>query len=89
MSFNITPPLSIAHLFGNWLNGVVKSKKANIRVGVCAILSAIRHVRNDFIFNKLCFPSFLQVIPVAVCGPISSRRSSARPWIPGATVSRR
>jgi hypothetical protein len=30
MSFNITPPLSIAHIFGNWLNGVEKSEKANI-----------------------------------------------------------
>jgi hypothetical protein len=40
MPFNITPPLSIAHLFENWLNRAVKCEKANIRVGVCAILTA-------------------------------------------------
>jgi hypothetical protein len=55
MAFNITPPLSIAHMFGNWLNGFVKSEKTNVRVGIYAILTAIWHVRNDFIFNKSCF----------------------------------
>jgi hypothetical protein len=55
MYFNITPPSSIAHLFKNWINGVIKSEKANIRVGVCAILSAIWLVCNEFIFNKSCF----------------------------------
>jgi hypothetical protein len=66
MALNITPPVNIAHMFGTWLNGIVKSKKRNIRVGVCAILTAIWHVRNDFIFNKSCFPTFLQVIPLTV-----------------------
>jgi hypothetical protein len=66
MAFNITPLLSIAHMFRNWLNGVVKSEKTNNRVGVCDILMAIWHVWNDFIFNKLCFPTFLQVIPLAI-----------------------
>jgi hypothetical protein len=66
LSFNISPPLSIAHMFGNWLNGTEKDEKANIRVGVCAVLMAIWHVRNDFIFNKSCFPSFLRVIPLAI-----------------------
>jgi hypothetical protein len=65
MAFNITPPTSISHLFGNWLNGIIKTEKINIRVGVCAILWTIWHVRNDFIFNKTKFPSFLQVIPLA------------------------
>jgi hypothetical protein len=41
MAFNITPPLGISHMFGNWLDGVVKSEKINIRVGVCAIITAI------------------------------------------------
>jgi hypothetical protein len=66
MYFNITPPLCIVYIFGNWLNRVVKSKKANIRVGVCAILTSIWHVRNDYIFNKLCFSTFLQVIPLVI-----------------------
>jgi hypothetical protein len=66
MAFNITPPLGISHMFGTWLDGVVKSEKINIRVDVCAILTAIWHVQNDFIFNKSCFPIFLQVIPLAI-----------------------
>jgi hypothetical protein len=53
-------------MFGNWLNGIEKSEKIKIKVGVCAMLTAIWHVRNDFIFNKSCFPSFLQVILLAI-----------------------
>jgi hypothetical protein len=66
MAFNITPPTSINHLFGNWLNGIIKSEKVNIRVGICALIWTIWHVRNEFIFNKSKFPSFLQVIPLAI-----------------------
>jgi hypothetical protein len=33
--------LPIAHMFGTWLNGIVKSEKTNNRVGVCAILTSI------------------------------------------------
>jgi hypothetical protein len=29
--------LSIAHMFGNWLSGIAKDEKINIRVGVCAV----------------------------------------------------
>jgi hypothetical protein len=65
MAFNITPPNSIDHMFGTWLNGIIKSEKVNIRVGICALLWAIWHVRNDFIFNGSKFPTFLQVIPLA------------------------
>lgn len=66
MAFNIYPPLNITNLFGNWLHGVQNKEKARIRVGVCALLWAIWHVRNNFIFNKMSFPSFLQVIPIAI-----------------------
>jgi hypothetical protein len=82
MALNLRPSLNINHLFGTWLNGVPKTEKVHIRVGTCAILWAIWHVRNDFIFNKSRFSSFLQVIPLAihwiVCGPISTLRSAAR-----------
>jgi hypothetical protein len=52
MAFNIIPPKNITNLFGNWLAGVVKKDKVQIRVGVCALLWAIWNVRNDYIFNK-------------------------------------
>jgi cellulose synthase/poly-beta-1,6-N-acetylglucosamine synthase-like glycosyltransferase len=65
MTFNIPPPSNITNLFGNWLNGVAKKDKGRIRVGVCALIWAVWNVRNDFIFNKKTFPSFMQVIPLA------------------------
>jgi hypothetical protein len=53
MSFGISPPTNVTNLFGNWLYGLDKKKiKSQIRVGICALLCAIWHVRNDFIFNK-------------------------------------
>jgi hypothetical protein len=63
MAFNITLPTSIDHLFGTWLNGIIKSEKANIRVRVCALIWIIWHVQNEFIFNKSNFPSFFAGYP--------------------------
>jgi hypothetical protein len=40
MTFSIIPPTSIANLFGNWLVGVSKKDKVQIRVGACALLWA-------------------------------------------------
>jgi hypothetical protein len=33
MAFNITPPSNIAHLFGNWLNGISKKRKPTLELG--------------------------------------------------------
>ena len=65
MTFNLSPPTNITNLFGNWLRGINKKDKVQIRVGVCALLWAIWNVRNDFVFNKPRASSFLQVIPLA------------------------
>jgi hypothetical protein len=64
MNFDIHPPANVTNLFGNWLKGVTKKDKGLIRVVVCALLRAIWIVRNDFIFNKKSYTSFLQVIPL-------------------------
>ena len=37
------------------MHGIDNRTKGQIRVGVCALLWAIWHVRNDFIFNTSCF----------------------------------
>ena len=66
ITFNIYPPANITNLFGNWLNGVAKKDRVHIRVGVRALVWAIWNVRNDCIFNRKSFPSFLQVIPLAI-----------------------
>ena len=65
MALNLQPPTSINNLFGNWLRGVDKSEKVQIRVGVCALLWAIWNIRNDYIFNNAKTFSFMQVIPLA------------------------
>ena len=57
--FNISPPTNIVNMFGNWLNGIDKKIKAQILVGVCALLWAMWHVRNDYDFNKTGAPSFV------------------------------
>jgi hypothetical protein len=52
-------------MFGNWLNGVEKQTKAQIRVGVCALIWALW---NYMIFNKTGTAHFLQVIRMATHG---------------------
>jgi hypothetical protein len=50
MAFGIPPPKNVSNLFGGWLHGVHKIAKNQIRVGICALLWAMWHVRNDLIF---------------------------------------
>jgi hypothetical protein len=61
-TFNMPPPANIKNMFGKWLNGIDKSSKARIRIGVCAIVWAIWNCRNDIIFNNAKCAPFLQVI---------------------------
>lgn len=49
-------------MFGNWLNGVEKKIKAQIRMRVSAFCWAIWNHRNDIIFNRSRTPHFLEVI---------------------------
>jgi hypothetical protein len=51
VSFNISPPLSIEHLFGNWLKGVDPKLKYKIWARTCTICWAIWLCRNDVVFN--------------------------------------
>ena len=65
-TFNISPPTSVANLFGHWLDGVDKLTKARIRIGTCAFLWAIWNCRNDVVFNTNRNAHFLQVVHQAV-----------------------
>ena len=40
-AFNIIPPVNSMNMFDNWLNGVDKNFKAQIRVGTCVLLWSI------------------------------------------------
>jgi hypothetical protein len=61
-TYNIPPSTSVNNLFENWLNGIGKQTKAQIRVGICALVWAILNCRNGVVFNKNTKPIFLQVI---------------------------
>ena len=48
---NLFPPLSVANIFGNWLNGVDNRLKRLIRVGALAVIWSLWLCRNDKVFN--------------------------------------
>src|SRR6266542_6914283 len=62
VSFNISSPLSVQHLFSGWLRGVDKKLKLLIVVGAIAMCWAIWLSRNDMVFDKNPVPSYMQVI---------------------------
>jgi hypothetical protein len=51
--------MNITNLFGNWLNGIDKKTKEQIRVGVCALVWTIWNCRNEVVFNRCANPNFL------------------------------
>jgi hypothetical protein len=61
-TFNISPPMNITNLFGNWLNRIDKKTKERIRVQVCPLVWTIRNCWNEIVFNRCDNPNFLQVI---------------------------
>ena len=61
-TISISPPTSVANMFGHWLDGVDKRTKARIRIGTFAFIWAIWNCRNDVVFNNIRDPHFLQVV---------------------------
>jgi hypothetical protein len=62
VSFNITPPMNIAHMFTGWLNGVNKKLMYKILVGASALRWAIWLTRNDMISKNTRPVTPMQVI---------------------------
>lgn len=52
ISFNISPPKSINHIFNDRLFGVNKNLRNKILVGTCTLCWAIWLSRNDMVFNN-------------------------------------
>jgi hypothetical protein len=52
VSFNITPPINIEHMFTGWLNGISKKLMYKIMVGASTLCCAIWLSRNDMVFNN-------------------------------------
>jgi hypothetical protein len=62
-TFDIYPLVNVTNMFGsNWLNGVYKSTKAKICVGVCALVWVIWNCENNLVSNNIGTARLLQVI---------------------------
>jgi hypothetical protein len=89
-TYSISPPTNVNNLFANWPNGIDKQTKPRIRVGVCALVSAIWNYRKDVVFNRNAKPKKLQVIhrdaSSTQCGPTSYCLSSGDLWMLDAIV---
>jgi hypothetical protein len=64
-AYNLSPPTSIANMFGQWLAGVDKKLRARLRVGMTALCWSIWASRNNCVFNRTTETNFLQVICLA------------------------
>jgi hypothetical protein len=62
VSFNITPPVNIAHMFAGWLNEINKKLMYKILVGASAFCWAIWLTRNDMFFYNTRVVTPMQVI---------------------------
>ena len=58
----LTPPKSITHMLRNWLTGISNKERSLIFVGAAALIWAIWCTRNDLIFEKKIFSSFMQAV---------------------------
>lgn len=62
VSFNMTPPLNIHHVFDVWLKEVDEKLKYKIFVETCTLLWVIWLCRNDVVFNNTKAVTPMQVI---------------------------
>lgn len=62
VSFNLTPPLNIHYVFGDWLHRVDRKLKNIILFGTCTLCWAIWLSINDEVFNNTRVVTPMQVI---------------------------
>ena len=59
-AFDLNPPHSITHLFGNWIRGVGTKLKRQLLVAASALYCAIWLSRSDVVFDKSPTKTYLQ-----------------------------
>ena len=52
ITFGLSKPNSVVHLFGTWLQGLKRRQKNIMFPGLCALLWAVWLSRNDIVFQK-------------------------------------
>jgi hypothetical protein len=60
LATGLSPPKSVSHMFGNWLYILDDNMKKITMTGVAALCWVIWRYRNDIIFNKIKYSSFMQ-----------------------------
>ena len=62
LATGLTPPKSISHMLENRLSNFDNNERRVVLVGAAALCWAIWRCRNDIIFNKIKYLSFIQAI---------------------------
>jgi hypothetical protein len=62
ISFGISPPRNVKHMFSTWTNQFGGKLKRQILVGASAFCWAIWLSRNDVVFDKSLIKTFIQVL---------------------------
>jgi len=61
-TFDLSPPQSITHLFGNWLRSVGTMLKRKLLTGASTLCWAIWLSRNDIVFDRSPSKTYMQVL---------------------------
>ena len=61
-TFDLSPPQSITHLFGNWLRSVGTKLKRKLLTGASALCWSIWLSRNDIVFDRSPSKTYMQVL---------------------------
>ena len=62
ITFGLSKPNSVVHLFGTWLQGLKRRQKNIMFPGLCALLWAVWLSRNDIVFQKTQKQTVLQIL---------------------------
>jgi hypothetical protein len=65
VTFGLSIPLNIKHVFGDWVQRMKEKDKKLLFVGMDAIFWSIWLSRNDIVFNKTPISSYMQVMFMA------------------------
>jgi hypothetical protein len=60
---SLSPPRSVANIFGNWLHGIDNRDRVHIRVGAIALIWSLWLCINNMVFEAKCLRSLCTLTP--------------------------